>query len=63
MVIDNGSGTIKAGFAGEREPKVVFPNVVGKPRAHLLEHAQVKPGFKDQKNRTKRHGTKTWNGT
>lgn len=29
VVIDNGSGSIKAGFAGEDGPKVVFPNYVG----------------------------------
>lgn len=32
IVIDNGSGTIKAGFAGETKPKVVFPNIVGRPK-------------------------------
>ncbi|XP_062540138.1 actin-3-like isoform X1 [Armigeres subalbatus] len=29
VVIDNGSGWIKAGLAGEHEPAVVFPTVVG----------------------------------
>ena len=32
IVIDNGSGMIKAGFAGETKPKVVFPNIVGRPK-------------------------------
>jgi len=32
VVIDNGSGIIKAGFAGEDSPKVVFSSMVGKPR-------------------------------
>jgi centractin len=26
IVIDNGSGTIKAGFAGEDKPKLIFPS-------------------------------------
>ena len=30
IVIDNGSGEIKAGFAGEPWPTVRFPNVVGR---------------------------------
>ena len=32
VVIDNGSGTIKAGFAGGDVPKIVFPSFVGKPK-------------------------------
>jgi actin-related protein len=30
VIIDNGSGFIKAGFAGDGTPRVVFPSVVGK---------------------------------
>ena len=29
VIIDNGSGYIKAGLSGEEEPKVFFPNCVG----------------------------------
>ena len=29
MVIDNGSGMIKAGFSGDEAPRSVFPSVVG----------------------------------
>ena len=32
VVIDNGSGTIKAGLAGEDAPKVDFPTIVGKTK-------------------------------
>jgi len=32
VVIDNGSGTIKAGFAGEDHPKCFFPSFVGRPK-------------------------------
>ena len=32
LVIDNGSGMCKAGFAGDDAPRVVFPSVVGYPR-------------------------------
>ena len=32
VVIDNGSGTIKAGFAGDDAPRAVFSTTVGRPR-------------------------------
>lgn len=32
IVCDNGSGMLKAGFAGEDAPKCVFPSIVGRPR-------------------------------
>ncbi|XP_035696348.1 actin, cytoplasmic-like isoform X2 [Branchiostoma floridae] len=32
LVIDNGSGMCKAGFAGDNAPRAVFPAVVGSPR-------------------------------
>ena len=32
LVIDNGSGTIHAGFASEETPCAVFPSIVGRQR-------------------------------
>ena len=32
LVIDNGSGLVKAGFAGDESPRVVFPSIVGRVR-------------------------------
>ena len=32
LVIDNGSGLMKAGFAGDDAPRSVFPSIVGRPR-------------------------------
>jgi len=32
LVIDNGSGMVKAGFAGDDAPRSVFPSLVGRPR-------------------------------
>lgn len=32
VVIDNGSGTIKAGFAGDEEPRCIISNYVGRPK-------------------------------
>ncbi|KAI3413394.1 Major actin [Globodera pallida] len=34
LVLDNGSGMCKAGFAGDDVPRVVFPSIVGRPRHH-----------------------------
>jgi len=31
IVLDNGSGVVKAGMAGEEVPSVVFPSIVGEP--------------------------------
>ena len=38
IVIDNGSGVLKAGFAGEDTPKLIFDNYVGRPK-----HQRVGP--------------------
>jgi len=32
LVIDNGSGMVKAGFAGDDAPRSVFPSIVGRPK-------------------------------
>ena len=39
LVVDNGSGMCKAGFAGDDAPRAVFPSIVGRPRH------QVKTGL------------------
>jgi len=39
VVIDNGSGMIKAGFAGDQIPKSCFPNYIGRPK-----HVRVMAG-------------------
>ena len=39
IVIDNGSGMMKAGFAGEEAPRAVFPTIVGRPK-----HSSAMPG-------------------
>ena len=39
LVLDNGSGMCKAGFAGDDAPRAVFPAIVGRPKyqVRLLE--------------------------
>ena len=32
VVLDNGSGMVKAGFGGEEAPRCVFPAIVGRPK-------------------------------
>ncbi len=39
VVIDNGTGVLKAGFAGGDRPKVIFSSAVGRPK-----HVRMMPG-------------------
>uniref|UniRef100_A0A2C9JUN2 Actin, cytoplasmic n=1 Tax=Biomphalaria glabrata TaxID=6526 RepID=A0A2C9JUN2_BIOGL len=36
IVVDNGSGMCKAGFAGDDAPRAVFPSIVGRPRHQII---------------------------
>ena len=38
LVVDNGSGMCKAGFAGDDAPRAVFPSIVGRPR-HQVKYS------------------------
>ena len=35
LVVDNGSGMCKAGFAGDDAPRAVFSTIVGRPRHQI----------------------------
>ena len=52
LVIDNGSGVIKAGFAGDDIPRVVFSSVVGDPRHQDLGQNGSYVGDEAQKKRS-----------
>jgi len=36
LVVDNGSGMCKAGFAGDDAPRAVFPSIVGRPKVKSI---------------------------
>ena len=38
LVVDNGSGMCKAGFAGDDAPRAVFPSIVGRPRHQVINN-------------------------
>lgn len=44
LVVDNGSGMCKAGFAGDDAPRAVFPSIVGRPR-HQVRKFGKPPSF------------------
>ncbi|KAI8618830.1 actin family [Chytriomyces sp. MP71] len=44
VVLDNGSGMCKAGFAGDDAPRAVFPSIIGRPRQ---QNIMVGTGQKD----------------
>ena len=45
LVIDNGSGMCKAGFAGDDAPRAVFPSIVGRPRHQVLKYKEIYLGW------------------
>ncbi|CAZ82528.1 unnamed protein product [Tuber melanosporum] len=51
LVIDNGSGMCKAGFAGDDAPRAVFPSIVGRPRHHgiMIGMGSVQAWYPDSK--------------
>ena len=55
VIIDNGSGMVKAGFAGEEAPRAVFPAIVGRPKhANSMQGTQQKNEFVGEEAQQKR---------
>ena len=44
LVVDNGSGMCKAGFAGDDAPRAVFPSIVGRPRHQVSFYKMIAMG-------------------
>ena len=44
IVIDIGSGEVKAGFSGEEKPKVIFKNYFGEPKYKRVLHSYDNDG-------------------
>jgi len=51
VVLDNGSGMMKAGFAGTEVPKLIFPSYVGRPK-----HVKVMAGAAEGDTFLRRQG-------
>jgi len=45
IVIDNGSGVLKAGLSGEDKPTTKFPAIVGTPRFKTMNGAATKDNY------------------
>lgn len=41
LVVDNGSGMVKAGFAGDDAPRCVFPSIVGRKLISILDAISI----------------------
>ncbi|KAL3996757.1 NF-kappa-B inhibitor-like protein 2 [Sarotherodon galilaeus] len=54
VVIDNGSGMCKVGFAGDDAPLAVFPSIVGRPRHQVFHHIFLKNSFVGDEAQSKR---------
>ena len=49
LVVDNGSGMCKAGFAGDDAPRAVFPSIVGTPKyTNMMAGTDIKDRYVGQ---------------
>jgi actin len=54
LVIDNGLGMCKAGFAGDDVPRAVFQSIVGRPRYQGIVGMGLKDNFVGDEAQSKR---------
>jgi actin beta/gamma 1 len=55
LVVDNGSGMCKAGFAGDEAPRSVFPSIVGRPKVQgILVGMDTRDSYVGEEAQSKR---------
>ena len=55
LVLDNGSGICKAGFAGDQAPRAIFPSIVGRPRHQaVMEGMNQKDSYVGEEAQSKK---------
>eukprot|EP00746_Dinoflagellata_sp_MGD_P158992 gnl/MRDRNA2_/MRDRNA2_86610_c1_seq8.p1 gnl/MRDRNA2_/MRDRNA2_86610_c1~~gnl/MRDRNA2_/MRDRNA2_86610_c1_seq8.p1 ORF type:complete len:378 (+),score=70.71 gnl/MRDRNA2_/MRDRNA2_86610_c1_seq8:79-1212(+) len=55
LVVDNGSGVCKAGFAGDDAPRCVFPSLVGRPKMrHIMVGSEDRDCYVGEEAQAKR---------
>jgi actin beta/gamma 1 len=55
LVVDNGSGVCKAGFAGDDAPRCAFPSIVGRPKLrHIMVGSEDRDCFVGEEAQSKR---------
>ncbi len=55
LIVDNGSGMVKAGFAGDDAPRTVFPSIIGRPKhQHMMPGMHKKECFVGDEAQSKR---------
>jgi len=57
LVVDNGSGVCKAGFAGDDAPRCVFPSLVGRPKkgcCHIMVGSEDRDCYVGEEAQAKR---------
>merc|ERR1719498_1876347 len=55
LVVDNGSGVCKGGFAGDDAPRCVFPSIVGRPKMrHIIVGSDDRDCFVGEEAQAKR---------
>lgn len=55
VIIDNGTGSMKAGYSSDDNPRAIFPTVVGRPKENeMLISAEAKDVFIGKEAQAKR---------
>jgi actin len=61
VVIDNGSGYIKAGFSGQDLPRIIMPTVIGEKIELIDPNQQTASGDQQTEKKTYQYGNQAFN--